>query len=225
MKPYKLIRSRRKTLAIYITKDALVEVRAPMKTPESEIRRFVGEKEQWIESHLARRELSNSGKRAFKLDYGCEALLCGRAYPIRAIAGSRAGFDGECIYMPPGLDPDGVKGVVVRVYKMTARQRLPAKTAAYAERMGVKPAAVRISGAQSRWGSCSGKGNINFSWRLVMAEEDVIDYVVVHELAHLTELNHSPRFWAVVEKILPDFRERQKKLKKLQEKLEQEDWG
>ena len=91
--------------------------------------------------------------------------------------------------------------------------------------MSVTPSAVRINGAKTRWGSCSGKKSINFSWRLIMASDDVIDYVVVHELAHLLELNHSARFWAVVEKILPDCRERRKQLRELQKRLATEDWG
>ncbi|MDR2568929.1 MAG: M48 family metallopeptidase, partial [Oscillospiraceae bacterium] len=74
------------------------------------------------------------------------------------------------------------------------------------------------------WGSCSAKKSLNFSWRLIMADEDVIDYVVVHELAHLIEMNHSVRFWAVVERVLPDYRERQKWLRELQRKLNVEDW-
>ena len=221
---YTLIRSRRKTLAIHITKEATVEVRAPVRTPEPEIRRFIAKKEKWIKEHLVRRESANNAKRGFALRYGSEALFYGRVYPIREKAGNRAGFDGEGFYAPPELAPVALKEAVVLVYKMMAKRILPAKALEFAREMNVKPAAVRINSAQSRWGSCSGKRSINFSWRLIMAEEDVIDYVVVHELAHLIELNHSPRFWSVVEGILPDYRARQKKLKQLQEKLAEEDW-
>jgi hypothetical protein len=90
--------------------------------------------------------------------------------------------------------------------------------------MSVTPIAVKINSAKTRWGSCSNKKSLNFSWRLIMADDDVIDYVVVHELAHLREMNHSPRFWAVVEAVLPDYRERKLKLRALQAKLNREDW-
>ncbi|MDR1272424.1 MAG: M48 family metallopeptidase, partial [Clostridiales Family XIII bacterium] len=98
------------------------------------------------------------------------------------------------------------------------------KTQEYARLMGVTPAAVKVSNASRRWGSCSRKKSLNFAWRLIMADDDAIDYVVVHELAHLTEMNHSPRFWAIVEGIFPDYRERKSKLKDLQGKLKTEGW-
>jgi len=100
-----------------------------------------------------------------------------------------------------------------------AHEILPERVAHFAALMGLSPTQVKISGAQSRWGSCSSKGSLNFSWRLMLADEDVIDYVVVHELAHLREMNHSPRFWAVVAQAMPDYKTRQAKLKALQRKI------
>ena len=73
--------------------------------------------------------------------------------------------------------------------------------------------AVRVRDMHTRWGSCSGKGNLNFHWKLILMPPEVLDYVVVHELAHLKEMNHSPRFWAVVEAVLPDYKERRQWLK------------
>jgi hypothetical protein len=110
-------------------------------------------------------------------------------------------------------------------YIAAAKARLPERAAYYAALMGVAPAAVKVSGAKTRWGSCSSKGNLSFSWRLMMADGGVIDYLVVHELAHLKEMNHSPRFWAVVEGTLPDYRERQKRLRALQNRLANECWN
>lgn len=221
---YTIIRSRRKTVAIHITKDAKVEVRAPMKTSKADINRFVSLKERWILSHLAEREESNSEKAAFSLDYGDTAVLCGIAYPIRARAGDRVGFDGDYFYMPPGLPPESVKDAVIQIYKTVAKQVITSKVKDIAGLMGVKPSAVKINGAKTRWGSCSGKNSLNFSWRLILADDAVIDYVVVHELAHIREHNHSPRFWTVVESVLPDYKERKRRLKDLQIKLAGEDW-
>ena len=84
----------------------------------------------------------------------------------------------------------------------------------YSNIMGVKYGRITITGAKTRFGSCSSKGNISFSFRLMQYPEDAIDYVVVHELAHLIELNHSPRFWAVVASVFPDYKSRRKILKK-----------
>ena len=221
---YTLVRSRRKTIAVHIKKNASIEVRAPLKMSKADIDRFVATNEKWIEAHLAKRKRLNEEKAAFSLNYGDTVMFCGKIYPIKAKAGTRAGFDGECFYMPPNLTPEDIKPLVIRVYKAIAKRILNEKVSEYAKHMNVLPTAVRITGAKTRWGSCSGKNSINFSWRLVMADNDVIEYVVVHELAHIREHNHSPCFWAVVESILPDYKDRKKKLKLLQKKLISQDW-
>ena len=96
-----------------------------------------------------------------------------------------------------------------------ARRVLGEKTAYFAEIMGLKYSKIVITGAKTRFGSCSAKGNISYSYRLMRYPEAAIDYVVVHELAHLVEMNHSPRFYEVVEKILPDYKSRRKLLKSM----------
>lgn len=98
--------------------------------------------------------------------------------------------------------------------RLKAAAMLPGKLEHFAKIMGVVPAAMRITSATTRWGSCSSRGNVNFSWRLMLCDDDVIDYVVVHELAHLCEMNHSPQFWAIVESVLPDYKRRKLKLRK-----------
>ena len=87
-----------------------------------------------------------------------------------------------------------------------ALDTLPARIAHFAAQVGVTYGTVTIRSQRSRWGSCSGKGNLNFNCLLMLTPPEVVDYVVVHELCHRKELNHSPRFWAEVEKILPDYR-------------------
>ena len=127
MFPYNLVRSRRKTLAIHITKEAGVEVRAPLKMPRADIDRFVAAKERWIAKHLAEHEQRNEAKAAFKLDYGDMLLLCGRQFPLEAKAGKRGGCDGRCFYLPPGLPPPRIKQLVVQTYKKIAKNLLTAK--------------------------------------------------------------------------------------------------
>ena len=90
-----------------------------------------------------------------------------------------------------------------------AQRVLPLMTARWAEIMGVSPTSVRITGAKSRYGSCSPTNGICFSWRLMAYPAEAQEYVVVHELAHITEKNHSPRFYAIVAKYLPDWQKRQ----------------
>ncbi|MCL2408123.1 MAG: M48 family metallopeptidase [Oscillospiraceae bacterium] len=224
MIPYTLIRSRRKTVAIYVTKDAAVEVRAPLLMPKSSIDSFVKLKEQWILSHQALIRQRLTEKSAFALNYDDILTLCGETYPIRVERAGASGFDGKAFCIPPGLTSDEIKKAAVQIYKSVAKSLLTHKTAVFAEQMGVTPLAVKINGAKTHWGSCSGKNSINFSWRLIMADEAVIDYVVVHELAHIREHNHSPRFWAIVQDMLPDYKSRKQRLKSLQDKLLREDW-
>jgi predicted metal-dependent hydrolase len=218
MIPYTLIRSRRKTVAIYVTKNAAVEVRAPLSMPKSGIDNFVKSKTQWILSHQTIIKQRLAEKSAFTLDYGDMLTLCGRLYPIREKGAASVGFDGEAFLIPHGLASDEIKKTAVQIYRSAAKRLLTHKTAIFAEQMGVIPSAVKINGAKTRWGSCSGKNSINFSWRLIMADEQVIDYIVVHELAHIREHNHSPRFWAIVQSVLPDYKERKRQLKTLDRK-------
>ena len=222
---YTLVRAKRKTLAIHITKDAAVEVRAPLKMPLSYIDRFVASKESWIRQRLAERIRVREAKAAFTLDYGDTVWLYGRPYPLVATDGRRPIFDGVAFRIPAGMEADRIKEAVIRVYKQTARSVVADKLVSFAARMHVEPAGFHITSAGTRWGSCSAKRSLNFSWRLMMADEEVIDYVVVHELAHIRELNHSPRFWAHVEAVLPDYRARQHRLKQLQSRLSVQDWG
>lgn len=94
-----------------------------------------------------------------------------------------------------------------------AKEIIPRRAACFAARMGVSYGRITIREQKTRWGSCSQKGNLNFNWKLVLMPPEILDYVVVHELAHRKEMNHSPRFWAVVEKELPDYRKRREELK------------
>ena len=89
---------------------------------------------------------------------------------------------------------------------------LPERTDHYARLMGISYGRITIREQKTRWGSCSSKGNLNFNWKLVLMPMDLLDYVVVHELAHRREMNHSKDFWRIVEEVLPDYRERRKRL-------------
>jgi predicted metal-dependent hydrolase len=223
MTDYTLIRSKRRTAAIHI-KNGSMEVRAPIKMPKRDIDRFVASKEKWITERLMQSQTYAEQREAFSLDYGDAVTFRGTDYPLTAKAGNHAGFDGRRFYLPPALSPEQIKPTVVQIYRRLAKQYLTERVEHYAKLMNATPTAVKINGAKTRWGSCSAKKSLNFSWRLVMADDAVIDYVVVHELAHTTEMNHSARFWAIVAGVLPDCKERQKRLKALQKRLNAEDW-
>ena len=201
-----------------------MEVRAPLKCPRSEIDGFVASKEKWIRDKLALSQRRTERKEAFALSYGGSITLRGGLYPLEARAGKRAGFDGSSFYLPYGLEPEQIKDIVVKIYRRLAKLHLTGRVALYSGRMEVTASAVKVTAAKTRWGSCSSLGSINFSWRLIMADDEVIDYVVVHELAHIKEMNHSANFWKIVEGVLPDYRERKERLRRLQSRLAAENW-
>ena len=223
MREYVLIRSKRKSLALHIRSGAL-EVRAPLAMPKREVDKFVASKEKWIAGKLAASENQAKSRKNFQLDYGDTILYLGSEYPIEVRLGNIVGFDNG-FFMPPGLSAEEIKSACVQIYRLLAKKDLTARALHYAEHMNVKPMAVKINSAKTRWGSCSTKKNLNFSWRLIMSDGDVVDYVVVHELAHLKEMNHSGKFWAIVESVLPDYTVRKKRLKELTRRLAGEDWS
>lgn len=94
-----------------------------------------------------------------------------------------------------------------------ARRKITGRVEYFAPLMGVSYNRIFIKEQKTRWGSCSSLGNLNFNWKLILLDEALLDYVVVHELAHRKQMNHSPAFWAEVEQILPDYRERRRRLR------------
>ncbi|MCL2285915.1 MAG: M48 family metallopeptidase [Firmicutes bacterium] len=220
---YILKRCRRKTLAIYV-RNGQVEVRAPMGLPKAEIDKFVAVKQNWITEKLATEQERFERKKAFSLNYGSEILVRGVPYPIVPITHARPELDGKCVYIPANLDPAQIKNACITAYRHIAQSLLTARTAEYAKLMSVEPASVSISSAKGRWGSCCACKKITFSWRLIMGSDDVIDYVVVHELAHILQMNHSKEYWAIVESVLPDYKQRRARLAELQRRIAAEDW-
>lgn len=223
MTDYTLTRTKRKTVALYV-RNGSVEVRAPLKMPKHDIDCFVTSKEKWITAKLANLREQEIRRESFSLDYGDTVTYRGSQCPIEAKDGNRIGFDGGRFYMLPNLTTEQIKATCIQIYRMLAKRDLTEKVLFYAKQMSVMPDTVKINGAKTRWGSCSAKKSLNFSWRLIMADDDAIDYVVVHELAHLTEMNHSMRFWAIVEGVFQDYSKRQNQLRALQRRLAVEIW-
>ncbi len=133
----------------------------------------------------------------------------GSRLPVRLDAGARVTLSGGTLTVPAAGGLDAIE----RWYRAEARRLSGDLAATHAATLGVSFGRLAIKDTRSRWGSCSSKGNLNFSWRLVLAPPEVHDYVVAHEVAHLREMNHSPRFWAHVETLCPLYREHRRWLR------------
>lgn len=203
-KPYKVIRSKRRTIALAVTADASLIVRAPMNTPLSYIERLVESKIDWIRRAVAR---VNSRPRPVKHEYidGESFLYLGRLYKLRVIknAGKKLDFRSEFILSTK--EKKNARELLIAWYKKEAKRKISERVEWCARRAGFSYKSIRITTANRRWGSCSTSGNLNFSWRLIMAPLSVVDYVVVHELTHLEHKNHSKEFWNRVKIMYPHY--------------------
>ena len=121
--------------------------------------------------------------------------------------------------------PEGAPGRARAFLKDAARAALVPAAHGYAEQVGRRAARITLRDTRSRWGSCSSEGALSFSWRLAMAPPEVLDYVAAHEAAHLVEMNHGPRFWALVERLRPDWRESRDWLRRHGGDLHRVDFG
>ena len=162
---YKLIRSRRRTMSLEVTRDGSVVVHAPLHIGAEAVDAFVSAHEEWLKRALERRNAHNA------------------AHPE-----------------PTGSERSAL---IAR-----AKTELPQRVAYWSNIMGLAPSSVRISSARTRFGSCSAKDSLSFSWYLMQYPDAAIDYVVVHELAHIRHHDHSPAFYSLIAQYLPDWRER-----------------
>ena len=130
----------------------------------------------------------------------------------RPVRGMAEGNEYHLTLPDPASDAD-VRAAIRSTLSVRALERIRSRVDHYAPLIGVHPGRIAIRDQKSRWGSCSSKGNLNFNWKLIMAPAQVLDYVVIHELCHLHEFNHSPRFWQLVYGQMPDYEAWKKWLK------------
>lgn len=215
---YKLIRSNRKTIAIHITKEATVEVRAPLRVSISIIEDFVKIKKSWIDINLIRMKELHL-KVAFHLDENTLLFYKGQAYPVEFTNNTKKVVFENNKFILPNQGADEIKKTLTKWYKNSAKEFLTERTKHISDAVNIKFNQIKIGSANTRWGSCSTKNNINFTYKLLFLPPEIIDYVIVHELSHIIEHNHSSKFWLVVKKKMPDYKERQSQLKSFQKKI------
>lgn len=216
---YTLIYSKRRTLAIHVLPDGTVEARAPKGMSRRRVQAFLDSKEPWILRKQADLLAREALRRQQRLEPGQVIRLLGRPVRLEIAGADPPAPDGETILFLTGEGPDQWREEIAAAARAAAKEYIPGRVAELAARWGFRCAGVTITGARTRWGSCSGKDRLSFSLRLAYAEPAAADYVILHELAHTREHNHSARFWAIVATQMPDYRQRQAELKELQERL------
>lgn len=205
---------KRKRLSLEVSQVGVV-ARAPLKMRLSTITAFVNDKELWLNKQLA---ALPAIKPSLKLETGTMLAVFGDQVELRVQLGSSAKpfLDHGQLVMPVKKShlplQESVKNKLITWYKKMALQTLEESIEHFAPIMNVpanKRLAINVRDYKRRWGSCDQKGDLSFNWRLAQAPLEVMDYVVVHELAHCHEFNHSKRFWNIVAQHLPDWQQRQ----------------
>jgi predicted metal-dependent hydrolase len=208
----KIVRSRRRTIALIVTPEARVIVRAPLKAPAALIDAFVREHHGWIKKKVAEMKERPQGV-AHAYEEGEVFWFLGRPYPLHIVDDGNAAIgrtDRLCVSR--SLVPD-IRMAVKRWYAAEAAKEIRSRCMWFSMMTGYSPASVRITDARQRWGSCTHTGGLNFSWRLIQAPLEIVDYVIVHELVHLRQPDHSRKFWAKVEALMPDYPRRREWLR------------
>lgn len=210
----RVVRSRRKTVAIIIERDGTLTVRAPLRTTELSIREFIESHAGWIAKNQSRMKSAPlpSPKRYAE---GETFLYLGNSYPLAIVPRQRSAltFDGKCFRLAQSALPKAQEAFA-RWYKGQAALLFLERVLVFTGKHNFHYQKIRISSARTRWGSCSSRDTLSFTYRLVMAPLDIVDYVVLHELVHTQIKNHSRKFWTRVEDLMPDYKRRLAWLKK-----------
>jgi predicted metal-dependent hydrolase len=185
--------------------DGRVSLSLPLWASEAEALAFLRDREAWVRHHLRTAPVPAQAR------IGAEVPVCGVPRAVVAGAGRAARFAEGVIAVPPGpREGPRIKALLTAL----ARERLSRAVSVHAGALGRVPGQLTLRDPKSRWGSCSSKGDLMFSWRLIMVPPAVLDYVAAHEVAHLVEMNHSDAFWRVCARLRPDYRDHRDWLKR-----------
>ena len=219
--PYFLERRPRRTVGLKITAEGLV-VHAPKRIFESQLNQILQDKSNWILNKLQAREANHVAKIEW-ID-GEHLLVFGNDIQLQITLGvsNKALIFDQSILSVTTPEPSNhalISRKVIQWYKKQAALDFSRRLEILAAKLGVATPPLTLSNAQSRWGSCNSRGEVRLNWRLLQAPPHIINYVICHELAHLKQMNHSAKFWAVVEQLFPNYKAAEKELKALSPQL------
>ena len=221
---YTIVRSpRRKTLTITVERDRSVVVRAPQEMSDDEVRRHIEAKRQWVlEKQRSPQKYKDRIPPGKEVVNGESAPFLGREYRIEIIETSSREVEFSRRFLVPPAHHARRREVLRDWYVGQAEQRILPRAHQHARELGVEFSDAKIVDNRYRWGSCTVSDSVTFNWRLIKAPMFVIDYVIVHELAHLIESNHTPEFWSIVRAKTPGMDKARTWLKDHGQMLEEE---
>ena len=210
---FRIIRSpRRKHPAFRIAEDGVLDVMVTKRYTSAMVKQLIDLNQEIIARLFSR--IPQIKRHDFS--DGSQFMFLGQPYPLHLTGRLRLFNSG--FFIPRG-EKDNIKSALITTYKELAHNIISKRMPHFQQLTGLSPDRIRITSAENRWGSCSSRRTISFSWKLIQCPPETIDYVIVHELSHLKEMNHSPAFWKLVAEILPDWRQRRKQLKDFSRKL------
>ena len=220
--PYQLERGQRRTIGLRISQEGLL-VRAPKRISHSQIEHLLLGKAAWIRKKLEAQQQNVVAPMQW-LD-GAPLLLLGNGISLSVRQDARTRViehKSSMLYvaLPNPKNEQAIARKVLQWYRKQALVDFARRLELFSTKLGVPTPELFLSNARSRWGSCNSKREVRLNWRLVMAPPHIINYVVCHELAHLKQMNHSAKFWAVVENLCPDYKRAEQELKLLSAQLQ-----
>lgn len=221
---YELVKGRGKRLSAMIDEYGRMVVRVPQGVPHAAVDSFVEKHKRWLVTQYYQ-ALEQCKAFLHEFAEGEALYFLGKPYPLKIREGGtgrrvRVERLPDCFLIQgTDLTKEIKKAAMEDWYIRNARIRFESRCAYFAPLLGVTYHTIRIKNQKSRWGSCSGKGNLNFNWKLIMAPEEVLDYLVVHELCHLKYMNHSKEFWSLVASLLPDYKKQEQWIEENQRRI------
>lgn len=201
----KIERSKRKTIALLINSDSTLTVRAPLLASQSYIDNLINKKQSWINKKV--KEIQASPKPVIKEYVNGEGFLyLGKSYRLKIVTNRSSIHLNDYLYYPKSKNAN-IREEILKWYKQQALKKITSRTIWYSKKMGVKFSSLRLSNAEKRWGSCGKNNALSYNWKLIMTPLKILDYVIVHELTHIEEKNHSKKFWNRVKIVILDYEE------------------
>lgn len=206
---------RRKRLMLQVLPGGKVVLKAPLGTPKRQINNFLEQHAGWIaEKRILMAKVATSAQPQHFVE-GAQIWLAGRQYPLHLVDRGLKGLvfkEGQGFLLATAEQKKGAERLEA-FYRETTRKRVTAIVEKYAREWGLLVKSIRITGAKTRWGSCSRQNSLNFSYRLAMVPPEALEYVVVHELAHTRHHDHSRAFWSFLGEMLPNYETQRRWLK------------